>query len=142
MVVLVLLALGLAWTVASVLMIPSSESRSLSSPSRSAQSNGRGTLSLTSYPLSALPTTTTVPAPVPEPSPVTATERAEWTRVAICEEGSWVGSSGAAYPDSLGISAVNWRENGGTSDVSEDAQIRVAERIQRDPPDQQSCAAW
>ena len=74
--------------------------------------------------------------------PVTAVERAEWSRVAVCEEGGWIGYAGPAYPDSLGISATNWFANGGTSDVQEDAQIKVAERIQTDPPDQGSCAAW
>lgn len=73
---------------------------------------------------------------------VTPAERAAWTRVAICEEGGWIGSSGPAYPDSLGVSAVNWRAYGGTSDVSEDAQIIVAERIQASPPDQNGCAPW
>jgi hypothetical protein len=74
--------------------------------------------------------------------PVTPLEREQWSRVAVCEEGGWIGSSGAAYPDSLGISAQNWYGNGGTDDVSEDAQIIVAERIQSDPPDQSGCAAW
>ena len=62
--------------------------------------------------------------------------------MADCEEGGWIGSSGSAYPDSLGIDAANWWGNGGTADVSEDAQIIVAERIQSDPPDQNGCAAW
>lgn len=90
-----------------------------------------------------------VPSPASSSSPttppldtVTPQERIEWTRVAICEEGGWVGYSGAAYPDSLGISAANWWAYGGTSNVSEDAQIMVAERIQTDPPDQDGCAAW
>jgi hypothetical protein len=89
-------------------------------------------------------TTTTTPVPVHSETPsVTSEERAQWTRVAICEEGGWIGSSGPAYPDSLGISAHNWYFYGGTSDVSEDAQIIVAMRIQRDPPDQSGgCAAW
>jgi hypothetical protein len=63
--------------------------------------------------------------------------------VAVCEEGGWIGSSGPAYPDSLGISAANWWGNGGTTDVSPAAQIAVAERIQQNPPDQNGvCAAW
>jgi hypothetical protein len=66
----------------------------------------------------------------------------EWTRVAICEEGGWIGWSGPAFPDSLGISAANWRSHGGTSDVSPAAQIAVAERIQTWVPDQDGCAAW
>jgi hypothetical protein len=60
---------------------------------------------------------------------VTDAERVAWSRVAVCEEGGWVGSSGPAYPDSLGINATNWYGNGGGSDVSEDAQILVDERV-------------
>ena len=70
---------------------------------------------------------------------MTALEEAEWTKVAVCEEGGWIGSSGAAFPDSLGITAANWWDNGGTTDVSEDAQIVVAMRIQSNPPDQNGC---
>jgi hypothetical protein len=67
---------------------------------------------------------------------------AEWTRVAICEEGGWIGRSGSAFPDSLGITAANWWSHGGTNDVSPAAQIAVAERIQTWVPDQDGCAAW
>jgi hypothetical protein len=73
---------------------------------------------------------------------VTDAERANWSKVAICEEGGGWFYSGPAYPDSLGISAANWALYGGTTDVSEDAQIIVARRIQSNPPDQQFCAAW
>jgi hypothetical protein len=76
---------------------------------------------------------------------------AAWLKVAICEEGGtllfrdlgpWF-DSGAAYPDSLGISAANWYANGGGSDVSANAQIAVAERIQASPPDQDGCTgSW
>lgn len=104
-------------------------------------------------PLSPLPTPVVV---TPETSPIQTTTPipaqvetstsddlyAEWTKVAICEEGGWVGSSGPAYPDSLGINATNWYANGGTSDVSPAAQIAVAERIQTNVPDQSGCAAW
>lgn len=62
--------------------------------------------------------------------------------MATCEEGGWVGSSGAAYPDSLGISAANWWGHGGTGTVRPDEQIVVAMRIQATPPDQDGCAAW
>lgn len=98
--------------------------------------------------------TSTTPASLPSPSSsaspttllldtVTPLERAEWTKVAICEEGGWIGWSGPSYPDSLGINATNWWAYGGTSDVSEDAQIMVAERIQSDPPDQDGCdGSW
>jgi hypothetical protein len=33
---------------------------------------------------------------------------AEWTRVADCEEGGWIGYAGYNYPDSLGITRANW----------------------------------
>lgn len=65
-----------------------------------------------------------------------------WSRVAVCEEGSWIGWSGPTYPDSLGISAQNWSAYGGGQTLAPDAQIVVAERIQPTPPDQTTCAAW
>jgi hypothetical protein len=118
-------------------------------------SGDRSTLSLpppsttTSLPMDS-PTipTTTVPSVTTPTTPTTTTalvtpeQYAQWSRVAVCEEGGWIGSSGPAYPDSLGISAVNWQHYGGTSDVSPAAQIIVAERIQSNPPDQSYCAAW
>ena len=99
-------------------------------------------------------TTTELPPPTTLPPVTTTTEPAAqptdlyaaWTRVAVCEEGGWVGSSGSAYPDSLGIDAQNWYAYGGGSDVSPDAQIAVAERlIQANGmgiPDQSGCASW
>ena len=110
-----------------------------------------------------LPSTPQVPVSVPTPTPtvvsasgdcgppydptdgtgVTCAEYLAWSQVAVCEEGGWVGSSGSAYPDSLGISAANWWGNGGTDDVSPDAQILVALRIQTNPPDQGRCTgSW
>jgi len=74
---------------------------------------------------------------------VTCAQFLEWSQVAVCEEGGWVGADSADYPDSLGISAANWRDKGGTSDVAPDAQIVVAQRIQTDPPDQGRCnGSW
>jgi len=74
---------------------------------------------------------------------VTCAQYLAWSQVAVCEEGGWVGASGSAYPDSLGIDATNWWGNGGTSDVSPDAQIVVALRIQTNPPDQGRCTgSW
>ncbi|HET7320163.1 MAG TPA: hypothetical protein VFI84_01085 [Candidatus Saccharimonadales bacterium] len=52
-----------------------------------------------------------------------------WSKVAVCEEGGWVGSSGYNFPNSLGITRANWFANGGGSDVSPAAQITVAERM-------------
>jgi hypothetical protein len=89
-------------------------------------------------------TTTTQSAP-PEAS-VNRDLYFAWTKVAVCEEGGWVGRSGDAYPNSLGITAANWYAFGGGSDVSPEAQIIVAERfrasIGMDIPDQNGCAAW
>jgi hypothetical protein len=68
--------------------------------------------------------------------------------VALCEEGGWVGASGSAYPDSLGIDAANWYANGGGDDTSPAAQVAVAERLEASAgtpgyvPDQGYCAAW
>ena len=61
-----------------------------------------------------------------------------WSRVAVCESGGWV-VLGPKFPDSLGITAHNWWAYGGTSDKSPMAQIRVAQRIQFNPPDQNGC---
>ena len=72
---------------------------------------------------------------------------AEWTRVAVCEEGGWIGASGSAYPDSLGITAANWASFGGGS-LAPLAQIAVAQRLLASVglagwvPDQGGCAAW
>ena len=67
-----------------------------------------------------------------------------WDAVAICENGGWNPPLGPQYPDSLGISAANWWANGGSSDLSPAAQVRVAQRIEGYGyvPDQQFCAAW
>jgi len=88
---------------------------------------------------------------------VTPEDIQKWTRVAICEEGGWIGSSGSVYPNSLGISASNWYANGGGSNVSPTAQVRVAKRVIASVvgqyiqgtrvypgfvPDQHSCSAW
>ena len=71
---------------------------------------------------------------------------AAWTRVADCEEGGWGNYGFPAYPDSLGISAANWAQYGGGSDLSPAAQIAVGDRIIAaygiGIPDQQSCSAW
>ena len=79
---------------------------------------------------------------------VTATQRAAWERVAMCEEGgSWT-SDGGAFSGGLGISRTNWDAYGGTqfapdgAEATEDEQIMVAERIQSSPPDQDGCQGW
>jgi hypothetical protein len=72
---------------------------------------------------------------------------AEWSRVADCESGGWR-ILGAAFPDSLGISNLNWWRYGGGDDESPAHQIAVAERIEAMGgapgyvPDQRGCAAW
>jgi hypothetical protein len=89
------------------------------------------------------PATTTTSAPL-----VVDAVFAAWSRVAVCEEGGWVGWAGADYPDSLGISAANWRAYGGGADLSPAAQILVAQRIEAAAglagfvPDQHGCASW
>jgi len=67
-----------------------------------------------------------------------------WDAVAICEEGGWIGYAGYNYPDSLGINRANWFANGGGSDLSPAAQVRVAQRIEGYSyvPDQGYCAPW
>ena len=86
-------------------------------------------------------------AVVPPTAPVVApagSVYAEWTRVAVCEEGGWIGYAGPAYPDSLGISAQNWASVcPDLSWSSIDDNIECAERIQSDPPDQDGCnGSW
>jgi hypothetical protein len=90
--------------------------------------------------------TTTTVAPVTSSGDVYA----EWARVNVCEEGGNWGYAGPAYPDGLGISAANWAEYGGGTDLSEANQIRVAQDIEAaagqagyvpdQPPD--GCASW
>jgi hypothetical protein len=113
------------------------------------------------------PTPAPAPAPAPPAAPavavaapaasaavtgpvdtVTATQRAAWERVAMCEEGgSWT-SDGGAFSGGLGISRTNWDAYGGTqfapdgAEATEDEQIMVAERIQSSPPDQDGCQGW
>ena len=74
---------------------------------------------------------------------------AAWSRVAVCEEGGWIGYAGPSYPDSLGISAAAWSTYGGGSDESPADQIRVAQAIEAAAgtpgyvPDQSGfCASW
>ena len=98
-------------------------------------------------------TTTTTTVPVPTTIPVTTTtvpsapisNREAWDKVATCESGGWV-VLGSVYPNSLGLTAQNWQAFGGTSDVSPEAQIVVAERFRAaygiSIPDQNGCAAW
>jgi hypothetical protein len=95
-----------------------------------------------------VPVAAPAPAPVaPVPDATTASADSTytaWSRVAVCEEGGWIGAASAAYPDSLGINATNWYANGGGSDVSPAAQIAVAQRIEGTSyvPDQNGCASW
>jgi hypothetical protein len=103
----------------------------------------------------ATPTPAPAPAPTPAPAPVATVSDssstasadsayAEWSRVASCEEGGWIGYASPEYPDSLGINASNWYANGGGSDVSPAAQIAVAQRIEGTSyvPDQNGCSSW
>ena len=86
-------------------------------------------------------TTTTASPPTVDPALVEA-----WGKVAVCESGGWV-VLGSAYPNSLGITAANWYQFGGTEDVSPEAQVMVAERFRAhygiSIPYQGGCAgAW
>ncbi len=94
------------------------------------------------------------PPPPPPPVPagpvdtVTATQRAEWDRVAMCEEGGDWQSDGSRFSGGLGITRSNWDIYGGlqyapeAAEASPDEQIMVAERIQSYPPDQDGCSSW
>lgn len=77
---------------------------------------------------------------------------AAWSRVAVCESGGWR-VLGSSYPDSLGITATNFRAFGGrpqppgaTTLAERVAQIKVADRLvcayHIGIPDQSGCAAW
>lgn len=104
-----------------------------------------------------IPPTTTVPPTTPVAPPVAvvvpstggdSTVYAQWTKVAMCEEGGWIGYAGPAYPNSLGINSTNWYANGGGSDMSPWAQIAVGQRIAAQyvyagwVPDQNRCSTW
>lgn len=91
---------------------------------------------------------TSPPSTTTPPPDTSGTLLEEWTRVATCEEGGWIGYAGPSYPDSLGINAQNWYAYGGGSDLSPAAQIAVAQRLLAANgqagwvPDQGSCASW
>jgi hypothetical protein len=91
------------------------------------------------------------PAPAAPAGPVdtvTPEQRAEWSRVAMCEEGGDWASDGSRFSGGLGITRTNWVAYGGEqyapegAMATEDEQIMVAERIQFDPPDQSGCDGW
>jgi hypothetical protein len=92
--------------------------------------------------------TTTTTTYLPTTTTTDPTVYAQWSRVAVCEEGGWIGYAGPAYPDSLGISAVNYYANGGNGDMTPAAQIAVAQRVEANAglagyvPDQYGCAPW
>jgi len=100
---------------------------------------------------------TTPPAPTAAPAPpapaspvdtVTPFQRAEWERVAMCEEGGNWSADGGRFSGGLGITRSNWVAFGGLqfapegAMATEDQQIMVAERVQPDPPDQNGCRGW
>ena len=103
--------------------------------------------------LAQAPTTTVTPTPTTVVAPIVTTTTplptdivAAWTKVAVCEEGGWIGSSGQVYPNSLGINATNWYAYGGTFDTSISAQIAVGQAmvsaLGMSIPDQNGCAPW
>ena len=79
---------------------------------------------------------------------VTPTQRAEWSRVAMCEEGGNWHVNGSRFSGGLGITRANWVAYGGLqyapygAAATPDEQIMVAERIQANPPDQYGCSSW
>jgi hypothetical protein len=88
------------------------------------------------------------PAPTGPVDTVTPEQRAEWERVAMCEEGGDWSSDGSRFSGGLGITRSNWAAYGGDefapegAEATEDQQIMVAERIQSYPPDQGGCHGW
>ena len=91
----------------------------------------------------------TTPPPAPGPvDTVTTVERAEWDRVAMCEEGGDWEADGSRFSGGLGITRSNWDSYGGlqyapeAAEATPDEQIMVAERIQPYPPDQDGCSSW
>jgi hypothetical protein len=110
---------------------------------------------LTGQPVGTKQVTAIVPPP-PPPAPVptgpvdtvTSTQRAEWDRVAMCEEGGNWEADGSRFSGGLGITRSNWDSYGGlqyapeAAEASPDEQIMVAERIQAYPPDQGGCSSW
>jgi hypothetical protein len=104
------------------------------------------------------PPATAGPPPAPAPpsaappsawaDPVTPAERAEWSKVNMCEEhGNWH-VHGTEFSGGLGISVSNWIAYGGQAEfgpewaASPDEQIVIAMRMQPYPPDQNGCSAW
>jgi hypothetical protein len=63
-----------------------------------------------------------------------AVEVSEWTHIAVCEEGGWIGYAGPAFPNSLGITSTNWSYYGGGTDLRPFVQVKVAERIEDPAP--------
>jgi len=100
------------------------------------------------------PTPVVTPTPAAPAAPagpvdtVTPGQRAEWERVAMCEEGGDWSSDGPRFSGGLGITRDNWAAYGGEefapegAEATEDQQIMVAERIQSYPPDQGGCHGW
>jgi len=92
--------------------------------------------------------TPTPAAPTGPVDTVTPEQRAEWERVAMCEEGGDWSSEGSRFSGGLGITRANWAAYGGEefapvgAEATEDQQIMVAERIQSYPPDQDGCRGW
>jgi hypothetical protein len=98
-----------------------------------------------------VPAPAAAPAPAPPAGPVdtvTPAQRAEWERVAMCEEGGNWAANGSRFSGGLGITRANWAAFGGLqyapegSEATPDEQIMVAERIQSYPPDQGGCHGW
>jgi hypothetical protein len=76
---------------------------------------------------------------------VSPAEFSAWSKVNECEEGGKWHIRGSTYAGGLGISVVNWHIYGGdyyttsAADATPAEQIKIAEKIQPNPPDQNGC---
>jgi len=82
---------------------------------------------------------------------VTATDLAQWSRVAMCEEGGNWQVRGSLYSGGLGITNSNWRYfsrgmgfPANAADATPVQQVAVAKKINAGygVPDQNGCHAW
>lgn len=102
----------------------------------------RTTVSAT--PVPPVPPPATTPAITSSGFTVSADEIAAVAKIAFCEEGGGWFYSGAAYPDSVGITATNWFDNGGGSCITDVCQTQVelvfaARYLGGRLPDQNGC---
>jgi hypothetical protein len=110
-----------------------------------AHTSPTATTSSTSSTWPAPTTTTWTLPPTTTTSTTDPTVFAQWSRVAVCEEGGFnaLPARGPKYYGWLGISAANWQGFGCVADgldyYSVADNITCARRIQLNPPDQEGC---